>query len=184
MKRYNLKQHEVPLWLNGTTSLRIPVRPQPELTALYLGMWRWKAWDLELNDLERVLIEDCPYPVGSELALTETWAVCYLWFPYEDIVYYKVSTGAEEGRFINWLSPCRMPAEFSRFPRRVAQNGVGRLQDITYSGIVASGYKPFGSPIGDSIESFDWYIAMWDARWPQYPWTSNPWGWVLTLEEL
>ena len=86
----------------------------------------------------------------------------------------------------HWRSPATMPAEFSRFIRRVAGVRAERLQDITYDGILASGWDAKSSkPLTDRAAGEDareWYIAMWNATHTDYPWESNPWTWVLTLE--
>jgi len=61
---------------------------------------------------------------------------------------------------------------------------VERLQDIDVCGAVASGIEPArrlpcGGESHDPIQEF---LEQWNAAHPDYPWESNPWTWVLTLE--
>jgi hypothetical protein len=67
----------------------------------------------------------CPYPIGSELALTETWATDAMYddlsprdLPFDCSVQYKATI--QTSWYGHWRSPVTMPAEFSRFIRRVA----------------------------------------------------------------
>jgi hypothetical protein len=131
MKRIALKQSLVPLFLNGATALRVVVKLQPEYVSGDIIPWRWpdccggiQTWaESELYD---VLAWHCPYPVGSLVALTETWATDCLYdalsprdLPHDCVICYAVTMPA------SWYgrrrSPITMPAEFSRFHRRVAE---------------------------------------------------------------
>jgi hypothetical protein len=115
MKTHALKQSEVPLWLAGATELRVVVKPQPDaigplVTGLYGDL-------VETRDVPFLLGFHCPYPVGSELALTETWCRTGAGFTI-----YKADNKREQPYWsmLTWHSPATMPAEFSRFHRRVA----------------------------------------------------------------
>lgn len=152
MKRIALNEAQVKAFLGGATTLRIPVRPQPSSVYVQDG-WLWKVrtkrdttvvcrTDLAVMGL---LEHNCPYPVGSELVLTETWRA---WFathadgqPIDedwrvryraDMAARLTGVGYDEGPLqvspeecgLNvepryWRSPATMPAEFSRFKRRV-----------------------------------------------------------------
>ena len=115
MRTYPLRQSQVPKFLAGATTLRVPVRPQPE--------WDGFRWLYERRDCRRevfaaeeslvtALTFDCPYTVGSELALTETWTQTH----WAD-VHYKASSLVPDRYY--WRRAITMPAEFSRFKRRV-----------------------------------------------------------------
>lgn len=170
------------------------------------------------SDLRGQLLTHCPYPTGSLVALTERWrpvkwqtgtgmygdSVCgVIEFAANEHDLLKTKTvyrcGSVPYGFSDywwghgrnrgpWRPAITMPAEFSRFPRRVARNGVGRLQDITYDQIVASGWdarssKPItGGTAGEDARA--WYMTMWNARYPEFPWDSNAWVYTLGLEEV
>ena len=208
MKRHALAQSEVPLFLNGASELRVVVKPQPVAfgdSDFGTFEWRWTVRDTTYHPWDDqscsdLLMTFCPYPVGSELALTETWMLdgCddSLDMVRRSLISRRVIYKAESpeyGKFYKWRSPATMPAEFSRFPRRVTAMRVERLQDVTYDGIVASGWSdPFcwRPPLTDVEEraklkvAYDWFEGTWNAAHPDYPWESNPWTWVLTLEEV
>lgn len=147
MKRIALKQPQVPEFVAGATTLWIPVKPQPTYNA-ELEMWAWPdvcagyASMYPEYALCGTLIEFCPYPVGSELALTETWRATDVapapdasWFDYR--VEYRHGSGScwhglsaqraaqlHVSLLLDWSQsvfnpPITMPAEFSRFKRRV-----------------------------------------------------------------
>jgi hypothetical protein len=148
MKRIALTQSQVPLFLNGATELRVAVKPQPRLTESpfrsdHLTWWVWKT-DVKLTTdaLTDNIQEACPYPVGSLVALTERWRATDVALSPDAMIFkYRVEYATGQPRWIG-LSAARaaelhidlildwsqsvfkpaitMPAEFSRFPRRVA----------------------------------------------------------------
>jgi len=77
MNRHALAQSQVPLFLSGATELRVVVKPQPECEDV--GKWRHASTNdrhcFTYVGLYVHLQDICPYPVGSELALTETWRI-------------------------------------------------------------------------------------------------------------
>jgi len=130
MRTYPLKAEQVPEFLNGATTLRIPVRPQPkweEQPELWNGAWcgryrylrRTNENDNDVaSDTDRVV---CPYPVGSELALTETWGMGWLDPFMPATVCYKADNCLAG---MQWRPAITMPAAFSRFKRLVTDVNV------------------------------------------------------------
>ena len=131
MKRYALTQAQVPLFLAGATELRVAVKPQPIRDAPDKDLWWWyreyrdpdSSWVAYDSETLRELIASelelpCPYPVGSLVALTETWGFTKPQ-PYcgIDLAFVRKADGKEMCG--HWRSPATMPAGFSRFPRRV-----------------------------------------------------------------
>lgn len=132
MKTYPLKAEQVPEFLAGATTLRIPVRPQPHfpydaegLVRLFVDpegeLW-YEATDKDgipwtwpcLSGLSEPI--PCPYPVGSELALTEAWAMGWVDPFMPATVFYKADNCLSG---MQWRRAVTMPAEFSRFKRRI-----------------------------------------------------------------
>ena len=201
MRTHALKQEQVPLFLNGATELRVVVKPQPTETGWnpsrsgqWLGSTHWRWNDCEFGNTSALVCKlemSCPYPVGSELALTETWASCGTSFiTGRTVVVYKADGEYGHGVAFDWRSPSTMPAEFSRFQRRVAAVRVERLQDITEAGADAACFcgdiphRLFPHLFDDSgsLSIPECFAVVWNAAHPDYPWESNPWTWVLTLE--
>jgi hypothetical protein len=127
MTRIALNEANVKAMLSGATELRVVVKPQPKLTESpfrsdHLTWWVWKT-DVKLttNALTDNLLEACPYPVGSLVALTETWHSnpSLKWARLHQVPFLVVYK-ADDDDDPPWLSPATMPAEFSRFKRRVA----------------------------------------------------------------
>jgi len=140
MKRIPLNEIQIKAQLSGATELRVPVKPQPSQCAVPDGTWAdqrgapipvdvW-AWGHHrfgsLDALRAGLLQHCPYPVGSMVALTETWALSKMFDdrnpPVLDrkCIWYPDEVGSvSQARRGRWRSPATMPAEFSRFKRRV-----------------------------------------------------------------
>jgi hypothetical protein len=188
MRTHALAQSQVPEFVAGATTLRIPVKPQPDYSGASFWAWKQNAACGE-TALRDALLASSRYPAGSLVALTETWCRTGAGFTI-----YKADNKREQPYWsmLTWRSPATMPAEFSRFKRRVAAVRVERLQDIAYDGILASGWdakssKPItGGTAGDDARL--WFVHHWNWECGNskrgYPWRSNPWTRVLTLEEV
>jgi len=121
MKRICLTESQARAFAAGATELRLPVKPQPWLADN--GMWYWGKGNcsLPMNEcgLNVRLLVHCPYLVGSLVALTETWTLGDNEDGYESVIYAASQVVHESG--LGWRSPATMPAEFSRFKRRVTE---------------------------------------------------------------
>jgi hypothetical protein len=125
MKTHALKQSEVPLWLAGETELRVLVKPQPVASPSFDDLWHWDGFLYRTEqEIGVVLSSHCPYPVGSELALTEEWATDAMYddlsprdLPFDCSVQYKATI--QTSWYGRWRPAITMPAECSRFHRRV-----------------------------------------------------------------
>lgn len=153
MKRIALKQSQIPEFLNGATTLRIPVGPQPVSYCDEEGRDRvkWLSRSGQAGGygtaafVSEFLVDCCPYPIGSLVALTETWRVYHTPGGQIEIEFkdgtvfgpFKVSDSRyaryteHRQRVDDFNSPITMPAEFSRFKRRVVSVAVehGELWD-------------------------------------------------------
>lgn len=130
MKRINLKEAQVRALLDGAKEIRVEVRPEPVPSRIYSNLWHWPRLvfgpELTRRELLEALIARCPYPIGSLVALTETWKSnpSSKW-AREHQVPCLVSYKADDDDDPPWRSPATMPAEFSRFIRRVKDVRVG-----------------------------------------------------------
>ena len=125
MKRICLTESQARAFAAGATELRVPVKPQPywiEAPVQEGNKWIGRYTD-NANIVCPYLEVRCPHPVGSMVALTETYwehKACTNTIIFEaDTLPFQ----RERGRWLrDWYSrrpAITMPAEFSRFKRRV-----------------------------------------------------------------
>jgi len=220
LKPLTCNAEEVRAIQNGATVLMRPVKPQPQRDET----WGWSIerdkpfWipsDTEksgrsicsvfktniLEALTTTLTWMCPYPVGSELWVRETWEGELYGKPIYKADYepYKAFTGEYPlGRPDKWRSPVMMPRWASRFTLVVTGVECKQAMDITEKEARALGAeqcpyadgKVWSPPGGCSCYLQEpeprpfacSLFAEWDSLFPAYPWESNPWLWCYQVE--
>ncbi|HEY9296346.1 MAG TPA: hypothetical protein VIQ31_08240 [Phormidium sp.] len=143
--------------------------------------------------------------VGDHLWVRETWTkvprTAYsqspgVWQSFSpdnnhDAIVYKA--GWERSEPSQWLSPIFLPRWGSRISLKLTGIRVERLQDISYSDIIAEGLAVYEGtqllkpelPLDQAV-----YKDQWIRRWNSinkkrgYPWDINPWVWVLEFHRI
>lgn len=141
----------------------------------------------------------CPYPVGRELWVRETWAdvnngpdeypqIVYraeratAWHDNHrtsDLHYLPSDWEPRDGR---WRSPIHMPRWASRITLDVTGVRCERLQEITERDAEAEGFEPFEPNGVDGFDQTAWmrFRTLWDrVNVKRAPWASNPWVWCV-----
>ena len=86
----------------------------------------------------------------------------------------------------HWRPARYMPKEFSRIKREIVEVRAERLQDIDWSGLIAEGWSGRRTLAWMENGARAWFIALWDSINAKrgYPYSSNPWDWVLTFKKV
>lgn len=150
----------------------------------------------------------CPWQVGQELWVRETWADLYPESkPHKKIIAYRADGDKEDGS-IKWKPSIFMPRWASRIQLRIKDIRVERVQDITPSDCEEEGItgSTHGSPVrglpyeiykcGDFEGSYPKTVfqELWesinanrkdkDGNILPYSWVHNPFVWVIEFEKL
>ena len=120
---------------------------------------------------------------GNGLWVRETWAhnedKSELWYRADypcTIPMYATKLFGGTG----WRSPMYMPRWASRIALEITDVRVERLQDITFRDLQAEGMQ------GEFTEAVKNYMQIWDSLNAKrgYPWSSNPWVWVISFRKV
>ena len=81
-----------------------------------------------------------------------------------------------------WRSPIHMPRWASRITLEITDVRVERLQDINFHDLQA---EAVGIQ-GELARAMEEYIQIWDSLNAKrgYPWSSNPWCWVIEFQRV
>ena len=133
----------------------------------------------------------CPYGIpGDRLWVREKWQAISLdgqwWHEVKEHreLYNWAWTNPVEPAYKEtpprWLPSIHMPRAASRIALEVVNVRVEQVQDASYHDLEAEGMR--GS-IHDAMIN---YISLWDTLNAKrgYPWTDNPWVWVIELKVL
>jgi hypothetical protein len=134
----------------------------------------------------------CPYGApGDSLWVRETWGLYDTEpkdGPEKAVVFYRASDGENyELRYQLWRPSIFMPRWASRITLRITDVRVERLEEITEDDAIAEG-APLGRVLGYGrigMQSHkEGFINLWDSINAKrgYPWTANPWVWVIEFE--
>ena len=133
--------------------------------------------------IERVI--QCPYGVpGDMLWVRETWASdvdgCPAGLGYR--ADHLDPRGDGPANPMRWRPSIHMPRWASRLTLEITAVRVERLQDISEADARAEGC-PAECPDGNAV---DWFSGIWDGINAErgYPWSSNPWVWVIGFERV
>jgi len=103
---------------------------------------------------------------------------------------YKTDPDAEEyGRHYKWRPSIFMPRWASRITLEITGIRVERLRDITSSDIKAEGFDigeeyHLGGIAGGTL-LINKFAEYWDSiNGKKYPWSSNPWVWVIEFKKV
>ena len=138
----------------------------------------------------------CPFQVGQRLWVRETWRAmavddelspCEISSDYAPIIQYKTTEPCSQDIIMGqWRPSIFMPRWASRITLEVTGVKVERLQEITESDASAEGVhiqKPYGV-IGANL-FISAFQTLWDSiNCKKYPWSSNPWVWVISFKPL
>ena len=127
----------------------------------------------------------CPYgQPGDRLWVRETWH-CDNPAAAQDIMNpglgcYYLATEEHPEIFTKWKPSIFMPRWASRITLEIVSLKVERLQEITDEDAIKEG-QPFSSANSPRI----WFMTLWDSiNGKKYPWTSNPWIWVIEFKNI
>ena len=178
------------------TMTRRVIKPQPIITGLFADY-------KNITTLIENLFEFCPHgQVGDRFWVRETWR------PYSEkdvqieyradgvvIDYPERPQFSFYGCGQNWKPSIHMPRWASRIILDIIGIKVERLQDITEDDTIAEGIVM--SKLGTNYQNFFdgtfWinsskpiFESLWDSINSKrgYPWTNNPWVWVISFKTL
>lgn len=124
---------------------------------------------------DKAAVNACPYGLpGDRLWVRETWAKPYL---NCDPVYRADYKGAG---ILKWKPSIFMPIGVSRINLEIVNVRVERLKDMTAADAVAEGITDY------TDENEVWsYAQLWNSiNGKKYPWSSNPWVWVIEFKRI
>lgn len=136
----------------------------------------------------------CPYKPGDVLWAKEAWYKFHCdnvidgkKYAYQPVKQDEYSREIMRGDGYRWRSPLFMPREAARLFLKLIAVRAERVQDISAADCDAEGYPPRTEAM--CLVTMDrnrraWYEKLWDSLNAKrgYPWSSNPWVWVLTFE--
>ena len=176
------------------TQTRRAIKPTKQTEWLLCGGWA----DDYIKDPGNYLVQHCPYgQVGDRLWVRETWQdYCPLWSgawcghgTKEGIIkehqpVYKADKPElwlrNEQPPLKWRPSIHMPRWASRINLEITEIRAERLQEIRYLGIFLEGIPEQGG----FEKNFKAFKRLWDSlNAKKYPWSSNPWVWVISFKE-
>ena len=147
----------------------------------------WRCLDPEDAGDRASALPQCPYGVaGDRLWVRETWRV-----PGDvgnDRASTSRCTGPKDVQFKadgieapEWRPSMYMPRWASRLTLEIVSVRVERLQEIDRHDAIREGVDPRDTP--NPVARF---CKSWDSINAKrgYPWSSNPWVWVITFKRL
>ena len=191
------------------TVTRRVVKPQPPATSVVRKRgcaWDWSLWeDCDMGHMMKL-----PYHPGDILWVRETWNGDWC-----DHYIYKADGGSAKAAGYTaepkWRPSIHMPREAARIFLRVTDVRVERLQEISYTELLAEGVIPLGHLPGgckcsaytdgcmdgpcvnrDNYEFWRYatpFIKLWDrtvkpADRDTSGWDADPWVWVIEFERI
>ena len=163
------------------TQTRRVVKPNKKTEWLLCHDWV----DEYIKDPDNYLVEECPYgKPGDMLWVRETWQRC----PTCGNLDYRAGVNLGDScRSCNeglgkWKSPLFMFRENSRITLEITDVRVERLQDINFRDLQA---EAVGIQ-GELTKAMNEYMQIWDSLNAKrgYPWSSNPWCWVIEFQRV
>lgn len=201
------RQHEVRAILAGhQTQIRRVMKVQPECIS---ELWQWIGKGTQiyegknLQSLLSRLVSKCPYGVvGDRLWIKEgyrielnlgqdtdgNWSDADGLFSY----FYKADCSNPEGWGAGgWKSAVHMPRAASRIAIEITNIRIEQLQEITKADAIAEGAPPshwsidcISREFGFPDFSRSWFAQTWDQINKKYPWSDNPWVWVVEFKYI
>ena len=176
-----------PLLDGRKTVTRRVIKPQP--TNPRWNVIGWAGWD----DGHGYRMKQ-PCQEGDILYVRETWAM------QQGLYWHKAGLKIDgNGRAYGvvppekWKPSIHMPKEAARIFLRVTNVRVERLQDISFSQVIAEGITEDDVLERDALNyeaSAKWlYEKLWDSTIKPtdravYGWAANPWVWVISFERI
>jgi len=154
----------------------------------YQGAHMFEIWHPDNKITPLPLMIRCPYgQVGARLWLKETW-----WCPQRGLpVTYKANLEPYQADKQIWKSSIFMPRWASRILLEITEIRVERLQKITEEDAWAEGCSPKDT-LAYRMQAYpSWngklrFAELWDTLNAKrgYSWTSNPWVWTISFQEI
>jgi hypothetical protein len=190
------------------TQTRRVIKPQPKtdgLQGVYPDLYnhepnRWAFW-LPDNRMTEPRIWECPYgQVSDHLWVRETFK--YTDFDLRDAgklphrceVEYKLNgirkwvLATTDTQIVipdKWRPSIFMPRWASRITLEITGIKVQRIYEISPQDIEAEGIKQLHFTTGVCLVSLPQFKLIWDSiNGKKYPWSSNPWVWVIEFKKL
>ena len=165
-------------------------------------------WDCQY-DLDNPKVLRCPFRVGERRYVKEVWqafepgtskplsndlvrqpTICSLGYRSGEVD--RARENDDIPYFGPWRSPMLMPRRFARTWIEILAVRPARCQEITYSEILASGFRrqfltdeaqTDASHMADARAA---YAALWDRlnKARGYPWIANHWVWRVTFRTV
>lgn len=134
----------------------------------------------------------CPYgKVGDRLWVRETWRVTGGGAPlkirdlnsaYRNDLQFRADR--DESYIDKYHPSIFMPRWASRITLEIVKVRLERLQDISRGDCMAEGC-PFPNMADGHPDPRQWYAELWDSiNGKKYPWSSNPWVWVIEFKRV
>lgn len=132
--------------------------------------------------------------VGDRLWVKEPY--CLLWFNRQDgwQTFYKADDNTDvvkEAAKSLWISLSHMSREHARLFLEITDVRIERLQDITESDAHHEGWDWSNHDLSKKYDPLtmdtarQWFAALWDSlKGDKYPWSSNPWVWVISFRRI
>lgn len=120
---------------------------------------------------------------GDHLWVRETWAKGWYGDKKDgELVVYRAD---EEQCGTKWKSPYHMFRKDSRITLEITDVGVEKVTDITEGDCNKEGvYIDGTSSMGHIFTAVEHFAALWDfINGKKYPWSSNPWCWVIEFKK-
>lgn len=164
---------------DSVTQLRLPVLGNPRFAYACVDAHGELNGDFFVsmsNDATQGISGRCPFgEPGDVLWVREDWAQTE-----DGSLHYRVhASGDTQVVSATWSSATSMPRSASRIALLVQSAGVSRLRAMTREDARAHGYVSV--PGKTALDSFR---ETWEATYPRAPWSTNPWVWVLDVENL
>jgi hypothetical protein len=135
----------------------------------------------------RPLLTTCPYGwIGDRLWVRETWQQGQR-NGSDLVLFYKASHEKEVDEDIKWKPSIFMPRWASRITLEITGVRVERLQEIKEKDAKAEG-SPTLKGCQHTLKGYRYLLSferLWDSiNGKKYPWSSNPWVWVIKFKKL
>jgi len=129
----------------------------------------------------------CPHGIpGDRLWVREAWAYATDFGNATDYIFYKASyiNGGPYDDVKRWRPSIFMPRSASRITLEITDVKVERLQEITNNDALYEGTPDLRTP-ENNWDMRRCFQSLWDSiNGKTYPWTMNPFVWVIEFKRI
>jgi hypothetical protein len=147
--------------------------------------YTWPAYNPQHRFLNEIA-KECPYGyIGDRFWVRETWVQ----LPNNTILYRATDEERQEAWTMygkpKWKPSIFMPRSASRITLEITNVKVERLRDITEEDAIKEGVKIGSSSMGHIFTAREHFEGLWDfINGKKYPWSSNPFVWVIEFKRI